>query len=996
MKKNEKSKDKIPNNNKLGLNTKKIPLNRNNYNFKTEVYKNLNHNQYDYDNKNYLKENIYNTLNLNLGEEIDLKASNNFMQKKMPKDTNKIPKDSVKNKKNKSINKDSLEQSKNNKINNITTINKNKINKIKRINIVLEPYNNDITHKNNNKTEIKSIEKIEKQPIDNYKRYLEIMNEKEITKTYNNKNILPSGKYESKNKDKIKICNSKGNKLKISISPKHRKINNENDSISIIYNNTNFRFKNNNNISKINDKPKNNNNKNDAVEMLNKSSKKNISSLKIDKEIYDNNNNLNSRRSINKNKEVSLENIINNKNSSVKNSILINNKMTLNKKTNNNFEKIFPLTKRSNESTKRKKIESIKIEKKNEKGNLKKMIKETKSYIDQNKSSFPERRNTYFKSIKNKNDSLNLNEKSKENKENKEKDRSNFASLINKRKLKMFSSIKNINDFHTLNEMEESNKDLNLNTEIIKSKKTDKNDKLKDKSKTKTIDEKKEQDKEKIKPLKDNIIELDYKKRRLYSPQLSYDDINGKKYNSSSSFKNMVYKNINKSSNNMATFLHKYNHRELSYNKSFEAKKKKLFKKNIEPNTLMKKPIKNKENKLKILDEMEDILISDNKDKDIKNIYLVNTEQNANKYLNPFLFKFMNINNNISEISNNTIPKNKTFNNIFKSLDTQNSKKQLSKKNFEDNYKTIGKTQGSTKNINYKKLNSNKNITKIFKKNAYFDHLSLGRTTSRNKSNQNIYYNFGNQRTTRIIKKKVVYSRYSDKEQFDTFSKKKSLYSFSKKTFRKNSLYKSKINISSEERKELENRGFSSSKKLEQIKKKYKFLPKVKEKKDNLQERNIKYIGSSKGFSNLLNSSNLEDDIIQDEDINNPTNDENKDKNIQDLPNKDKNRKDINNNLNNENKKINDKVNNNTKNENNAEDMNKEKLNDLKNKNINEQKNISIENINDSKKKDDNQDDILNNKSFILDLNNAIPINEKELEMTVNKRTEDMPSKQKK
>ena len=324
------------------------------------------------------------------------------------------------------------------------------------------------------------------------------------------------------------------------------------------------------------------------------------------------------------------------------------------------------------------------------------------------------------------------------------------------------------------------------------------------------------------------------------------------------------------------------------------------------------------------------------------------------------------------------------------------TKKQLSKKNFEDNYKTIGKTPGSTKNINYKKLNSNKNITKIFKKNAYFDHLSLGRTTSRNKSNQNIYYNFGNQRTTRIIKKKVVYSRYSDKEQFDTFSKKKSLYSFSKKTFRKNSLYKSKINISSDERKELENRGFSSSKKLEQIKKKYKFLPKVKEKKDNLQERNIKYIRSSKGFSNLLNSSNLEDDIIQDEDINNPTNDENKNKNIQNLPNKYKNSKDIHNNVNDENKKITDKDNNNAKNENNAEDMNKEKLNDLKNKNINEQKNISFENINGSKKKDDNQDDILNNKSFILDLNNVIPINEKELEMTVNKRTEDMPSKQKK
>ena len=145
MKKNEKSRDKIPYNNKLRLNHKKIPLNRNNNNYKTEVYKNVNYNQYNYVNKNYLKENIYNSLKLE--EEINLNDLNNINQKKVPKDTNKIPKDNVKNKKNLSNNKDSLEQSKNCKIDNIINNNKNKYNKIKKINIVLEPDINDIIQK---------------------------------------------------------------------------------------------------------------------------------------------------------------------------------------------------------------------------------------------------------------------------------------------------------------------------------------------------------------------------------------------------------------------------------------------------------------------------------------------------------------------------------------------------------------------------------------------------------------------------------------------------------------------------------------------------------------------------------------------------------------------------------------------------------------------------------------------------------------------------------
>ena len=981
MKKNEKSKEKTPNNNKLGLNTKKIPLNRNNNKYKTEVYKNLIYIKNDYDNKNYLKENIYNTLNLKLGEEIILKASNNINQNKIPKDTNKIPKDNVKNKKNKRIKKDSVEQSKNNNINNITPINKNKINKIKRINIVLEPDNNDIFPKNNHNTEIKIIEKMEKQPIDNYKRYLEIMNEKEIFKTNDdNKNIFSSVKYESK-KNKAKICRNKGDKLKISISPKHPKINidnKSNDNISIIYNNASFIFKN-NNIIKINDNEKNNNNKNEVIEAFNKSPKKNTSNLKIDKEIYDNNKNLDSRKSINKNKENSIENNINNKINSVKNVIVINNKMSLNKKNNNISDKIFPLTKRSNESSKRPKIENIKIEKKNEKDNLKKMIKETKSYIDQNKNTLPQKRNTFHKNKLNINDSLSSNQKFNENKE---KDRSSFASLINKRKLKMFSSIKNLNDFNTLNEIGESNNGLNLNTQIIKSKKTGKNSIINYINKTKTFDEKQEQNINKIKPLNDNIIELDFKKRRLYSPQLSYDSINDKKDNNRSLFKNSVYKNINKSSNNIANIYQRYNYRGMSYNKSFEAKRKKLFKKNVEPNALIKKNLKNKENNLK-LNEMEDFLISNIKDKDINHLYMINTEQNGHKYLNPFLYKFMNINNNISE-TNNTITNNKTYNNLFKSLDIQKLQKQLTKKKFEFNHKNIGKTSNSTKNINnYAKINSNKNITKIFKKNLHLDQISLGRTISRNKSNKNVYYNFGNQRTTRIIKKKVVYSRYNDKEKCNTFNKGKSLYSFSRKTFRKNSLFKSKLKISSDEREELEIRGFSSSKKLEQIKKKYKFLPKIKGKKDNSKEKNIKYYGSSKGFSSLLNSSKLEE-IILDEDKNNSSNDENKENKIHNLINKDKNIKDVSNNFNIENKKINDNVDNNANLEKKVENKNEGKLDEMENKNINDKKN------------DGNQDDILNNKSFILDLNNIIPINEKELEMAVNKRIEDVSSKEKK
>jgi hypothetical protein len=77
----------------------------------------------------------------------------------------------------------------------------------------------------------------------------------------------------------------------------------------------------------------------------------------------------------------------------------------------------------------------------------------------------------------------------------------------------------------------------------------------------------------------------------------------------------------------------------------------------------------------------------------------------------------MSINNNISEVNNNnTIDNNKTFNNLFKSVNAKNTKNGLSKNNFEFNHKNMRKTSGSTKNINDKKIILIKILQKYLKK----------------------------------------------------------------------------------------------------------------------------------------------------------------------------------------------------------------------------------------------------------------------------------------
>ena len=188
--------------------------------------------------------------------------------------------------------------------------------------------------------------------------------------------------------------------------------------------------------------------------------------------------------------------------------------------------------------------------------------------------------------------------------------------------------------------------------------------------------------------------------------------------------------------------------------------------------------------------------------------------------------------------------------------------------------------------------------------------------------------NYPSQKTTRIAKKQYVISKNKDRDKSGSgiLNQKKNLYTFRHKTQRKNSFHRHYL--FSEEKREFHNtsyRGFSAFKKLEEIKKKYKFRPQTKEKKNNLRERNINYIEESKGFAKLLSSTNLIE------------------------------------------KSFNDK--------NDSEISSKSDNKDNNNDN----------NIEENSQKSNKENDIKNDKSFILDLNNVIPINEKELINTVNR-----------
>ena len=193
--------------------------------------------------------------------------------------------------------------------------------------------------------------------------------------------------------------------------------------------------------------------------------------------------------------------------------------------------------------------------------------------------------------------------------------------------------------------------------------------------------------------------------------------------------------------------------------------------------------------------------------------------------------------------------------------------------------------------------------------------------------------------TMRFSHKKIIYSRANNsKEKKEIIvNQKKNLYSFMKKTHKKIS-HHSQDKLS-EEKIDMHNKsykGFSSIKKLEEIKKKYKFFPHTKEKKNALKEKNIDYIGESNIFSNLMNSM----DLIKSTEVTNLNLTEFI---LQKAP------------------------------------KHEEKKHELK----------IVENEEEEKNEENDKDDILNRKSFILDLNNVIPINENQLNQlrdTMNKQ----------
>ena len=324
--------------------------------------------------------------------------------------------------------------------------------------------------------------------------------------------------------------------------------------------------------------------------------------------------------------------------------------------------------------------------------------------------------------------------------------------------------------------------------------------------------------------------------------------------------------------------------------------------------------------------------------------------------INSIYSKYKKNDKNTTNISYNRLSKNnRTYSDLYKSL------KKLNKFKNKNSFTTFDSSKYIKRNISLKSKN-----------NKTLNYLS---SNQKNESKKTIDSNFRNQRKARILRKKITHSR-------GILNQKKNLYSFSKKTKSKNSLFRN--SISTELRKDSNNsfRGFSSSKKLEQIKKKFRFLPQTKEKKKNLKERNINYIEESKGFAKLISSANLVDDPFE-EDKSKLTANEIKDKGNKENTNNNKNEKnnEIEYNIVNLNSLDNKELSKNEKLKKikdiniNFPDLNKE---DIKNP-------INISNIveNNFYYNENDDFDLLNNKSFILDLNNVIPINDKESEATI-------------
>ena len=604
----------------------------------------------------------------------------------------------------------------------------------------------------------------------------------------------------------------------------------------------------------------------DAKNIINKMPKDNLKAkqkqynfnkIKKIEYVYNNNNNLENKKPKEKqprdnykksNNEVEFKPInIKKKKINIKINLIDDNskeKISENKfnysKTNENYTQEFNPKKTSKKNS----IKNIERVKKNNLKSINAVFKNTK-----NKKS-PDKNNN--KTTKNKsNIKLNTTERDKESIGNhflthksKENSDSNFATLINKKKLRMFSSYKLIHDYDPLNSSE-------INNGII--------DKMPSKKRS---------------PKKIATIGL-RNNNRNYSPKLTAPNERTnliKKKNEIKKAKKKTHNNINK---------------ELQRNISYESNTFSRTKKNVNNKTNDDNP--------------------KNQDSSFRGLTTNNSNFTGKKLIEIDLYEKGESGMNYN-ITNNIVSKpynRKSYDFISMNFNDTKEKKQKNKRKIKKTLSTV----------NPKKNKNGEN---------------------------NILYNHN---TMRITKKKLNYSKglNPNERNESIINQKSNLFTFMKKTRRKSSyqIY----NKLSEERSNMSNksyRGFSSVKKLEEIKKKYKFYPHKKYTKNSLKHQTKDLTSESNEFFQLMNPINS----YKTEEV---------------------------------------------RNLNFTEFFPQKGFNKLDEDNVNEKHikndtyNIKIIENEEDKVVEENEEDLLNRKSFILDLKNVIPINENKLRETINK-----------
>jgi len=273
-----------------------------------------------------------------------------------------------------------------------------------------------------------------------------------------------------------------------------------------------------------------------------------------------------------------------------------------------------------------------------------------------------------------------------------------------------------------------------------------------------------------------------------------------------------------------------------------------------------------------------------------------------------------------------------------------NSLKLLKKKN---NTKINTKTNITEKNEEANKSKIRKKINKSTKEKSY-----LNNSRKINDEESRIFLN----ETAAILSNRKNFNSIG-KDHFNKTGKfinqKKNIFIFKKKIHRKNSsLSFNKIPSERIYKNNKSFKGFSSEKKLKTIKKKYKFTQHNKKSKIIIKERNKEYLSEFTGFNNFFNSVNLN----KSEEVK---------YNLNLTESYPKNEIYM---------KIEEYYNNNDSINNNKDNIKVEEKKENREENEDENK-------------EEGEENILNHKSFILDLNNTIPINEKQLKDAFNNQS---------